>query len=222
VAVIVAGCAGTGPTSTEEATEILEQTLAYRQFVSYRNLQRYPGDVVCGEYQALDPWGGNQGYRPFAVVRGTAYKGLDANGVAVFCSKEPAAGLQASLGIGPLDESNPDVLQAYEDLTAIVAALELFESRNGFYPSTDEGLQLLTASGEGRRVTPRPEGGYLDTVPVDPWGNPYRYYSEPFGGVKGHFDLWTLGADNAEGGTGANADIRHDDLKYLDHVLSLQ
>ena len=85
---IVAGCAGTGPTSTEEATEILEQTLADRQFVSYRNLQRYPGDVVCGEYQALDPWGGNQGYRPFAVVKGTAYQGLDKTGVAVFCSRD--------------------------------------------------------------------------------------------------------------------------------------
>jgi type II secretion system protein G len=221
-AVLLAGCVGTGPTSNEEATEILEQTLLHRQFVSYQNLRRYPGDVVCGEYQSLDPWGGNEGYQPFAVVRGTPYKGLDGTGVAVFCSKDSAAGLQTSLGLGPLDESNPELLQAYEDLKTIVAALEVFESQNGFYPSTDDGLEILTEAGKGRGAASASDGAYLDTVPEDPWGNPYRYYSEPLGGVKGRFDLWTLGADNAEGGTGANADIRHDYLKYLDHVSSLQ
>ena len=222
VAVFLSGCVGTGPTSNEEATEILEQTLLHRQFVSYKNLRRYPGDVVCGDYQSLDPWGGNDGYQPFAVVRGIPYQRLDETGAAVFCSNDPAAGLQTSLGIGPLDESNPEQLQAYQDLKTIVAALEVFESQNGFYPSSDDGLEMLTESGEGSRAVPPPEGGYLGAVPLDPWGNAYRYYSEPLGGVKGKFDLWTLGADNAEGGTGRDADIRHDYLKYLDHVSSLQ
>ena len=211
-----------GDNARPDTTEILEQTLLHRQFVSYRNLRRYPGDVVCGEFESLDPWGGTQGYQPFAVVRGTPYKGLDKNGAAVFCSNDPAAGLRASLGIGPLDDSNPDLLQAYRDLTTLVTALEAYESDNGYYPSTDEGLAVLTKAGEGRRALQAPTGAYLAAVPVDPWGNAYRYYSEPFGGVKGQFDLWTLGADNAEGGTGADADIRHDYLKYLDHVSGLQ
>ncbi len=220
--ILLAGCAGTGPTSNEEATEILEQRLAYRQFVSYRNLQRYPGDVVCGEVEALDPWGGNQGYQPFAVVRGTAYQGLDNTVQAVFCSNDAAEGLQSALGIGPLDDSNPNLLKVYADLQAVVAALEAFESDNGSYPSTDQGLVMLTDDWQGSRPTPAPEGGYLGEVPIDPWGNPYRYESEPLGGVKGRYELWTLGADNAEGGTGANADVRYQYLKYLDHVSSLR
>jgi general secretion pathway protein G len=40
------------------------------------------------------------------------------------------------------------------------------------------------------------------TVPADPWGSPYLYrYPGQHGG---EFDLYSLGADKAEGGTGEN------------------
>lgn len=52
-------------------------------------------------------------------------------------------------------------------------ALDLFEQDTGRYPSTEEGLQALI-------VTPQTKswrGPYLKSasVPLDPWGNPYRY-----------------------------------------------
>ena len=42
-------------------------------------------------------------------------------------------------------------------------------------------------------------------MPEDPWGNEYVYISP---GVDGPFDLYSLGADGAEGGEGTDADIR--------------
>ncbi|KKK60033.1 hypothetical protein LCGC14_3028390, partial [marine sediment metagenome] len=50
------------------------------------------------------------------------------------------------------------------------------------------------------------EGGYLQQVPLDPWGNAYGYRSP---GEDGAFDLLSLGADGQPGGDGSAADIRH-------------
>ena len=49
-------------------------------------------------------------------------------------------------------------------------------------------------------------GPYLKKrkVPKDPWGNDYHY---AFPGEHGAYDLYSYGADNAEGGEGDNKDI---------------
>ncbi|MDY6992576.1 MAG: type II secretion system protein GspG, partial [Pseudomonadota bacterium] len=47
-------------------------------------------------------------------------------------------------------------------------------------------------------------GGYLQRVPLDPWGFPYNYLSP---GEHGEFDLYSLGADGQPGGNDANADV---------------
>jgi type II secretion system protein G len=50
-----------------------------------------------------------------------------------------------------------------------------------------------------------PQGGYMQDVPKDPWGREfvYRRSADGLG-----FDLFSLGADGAEGGDGDKADIR--------------
>ncbi|MET0104378.1 MAG: type II secretion system protein GspG, partial [Sedimenticola sp.] len=48
------------------------------------------------------------------------------------------------------------------------------------------------------------EGGYIERVPKDPWGNTYLYLQP---GSHGDYDLYSLGADGVGGGTGVNADI---------------
>ncbi len=48
------------------------------------------------------------------------------------------------------------------------------------------------------------QGGYIERLPNDPWGNPYQYLSP---GEKMEFDLWSWGADGVEGGEEGNADI---------------
>ena len=85
----------------------------------------------------------------------------------------------------------------------ISAALDIFALEVGRYPNSGEGLNALVASpGDTKNWN----GPYLrkKTIPVDPWGNAYQYQSP---GDNGDFDLFSLGADNASGGEGDNADI---------------
>ena len=95
---------------------------------------------------------------------------------------------------------------AKTDMSRIVQQLHMFKFDNGHYPSTEEGLKALVE--RPNNVKKWPEGGYLSSIPKDPWGNPYVYISP---GVNGPFDLSSLGADGAEGGTGNDADISWND-----------
>ncbi len=86
-------------------------------------------------------------------------------------------------------------------------ALKLFKLDNGFYPSTEQGLEALVQKPATGKI-PRNwrEEGYLEgkKVPLDPWGNPYIYISP---GLHGDFDIISYGRDGAEGGEGYDADI---------------
>jgi general secretion pathway protein G len=87
-------------------------------------------------------------------------------------------------------------------------ALTAFYSDNGFFPSTEQGLQALVEKPTiGREPRDYPEGGYLQggVVPLDSWGNPYQYQSP--GQINRDYDIWSLGGDAAAGGTGVDADI---------------
>jgi len=86
------------------------------------------------------------------------------------------------------------------------SALDLYKLDSGNYPTTDQGLQALIekpAIGEIPRNWK--EGGYMDKIPKDAWGNNYVYISP---GVHGDFDLYSYGADGEEGGEGKNTDIQ--------------
>ena len=73
------------------------------------------------------------------------------------------------------------------------------------YPSNEAGLQALVQSPAGLTQPERyPAGGYIKRLPDDPWGNPYHYQSP---GRHGMVDIYSLGADNREGGEGQDADI---------------
>lgn len=87
-----------------------------------------------------------------------------------------------------------------EDLSV---ALDLYRLELGRYPDTGKGLSALVAAPSGSEYW---NGPYLreSSVPLDPWGNPYHYR---FPGRDGRYELFSLGADNAEGGDGENADI---------------
>ena len=97
------------------------------------------------------------------------------------------------------------IVKARQDIRAVESALNLYKLDNYAYPTTDQGLEALVSKPSG---SPEPrnwrQGGYLDRVPKDPWGEPYRYLNP---GVHGEFDLYSLGADNQAGGEGENADI---------------
>ena len=94
---------------------------------------------------------------------------------------------------------------AKADIAAIVGALKLYRLDNQRYPTGEQGLAALVAKPE---LPPVPgnwkPGGYLEKLPGDPWGHPYRYLNP---GLKGEIDVYSTGADGEPGGTGQVADI---------------
>ena len=83
------------------------------------------------------------------------------------------------------------------------SALDLYAIDVGGYPTTAQGLKALMANPGGVRGW---NGPYLrsNALPDDPWGSAYNYRAP---GQHGAFDLYSLGADRKEGGSGDDADI---------------
>jgi general secretion pathway protein G len=84
------------------------------------------------------------------------------------------------------------------------SALERFYVNMDRYPTSDEGLKVLTEPPSGGDSKWR--GPYVKQVRVDPWGTPYQYKRPGVHHTTG-FDLWSRAADQADGGEGVNADI---------------
>jgi len=97
------------------------------------------------------------------------------------------------------------VVRAEQDIQALVTALNLYRLDNATYPSTEQGLEALVERPSGE---PQPRnyksGGYLNELPIDPWGRPYQYLNP---GLHGDVDVWSLGANGLPGGEGINAEI---------------
>ncbi|PPD51149.1 MAG: type II secretion system protein GspG [Methylobacter sp.] len=116
-------------------------------------------------------------------------------------------GILASI-IVPKIMGRPDearATKAKQDIRAVTAALDLYRLDNYSYPTTEQGLEALVTKPNGLAAGANwKKGGYLDSLPVDPWNKPYLYLQP---GAHGEFDLYSLGADGVEGGTDAGADI---------------
>lgn len=83
---------------------------------------------------------------------------------------------------------------------SLKTALERYRMDIGSYPSTAEGLSVLTtppanAGGNWRGPYAESPGGKPFT---DPWGEPYQFRS-PGTHNKASYDLFSKGADKAEG-----------------------
>ena len=83
------------------------------------------------------------------------------------------------------------------------SALDLYRLDTGSYPTTQQGLGALLRNPGN---VPGWKGPYIDspTLPNDPWGNSYILRAP---GEHGAYDLYTLGSDNAPGGSGEAADV---------------
>lgn len=116
-------------------------------------------------------------------------------------------GILASLVV-PKIMGRPDearIVAAKQDMSSILQALKLYKLDNQRYPSTEQGLQALVSKPQAAPVPKNwNAGGYLEKLPLDPWGNPYRYLNP---GVHGEIDVMSFGADGAQGGEGSDADI---------------
>ena len=79
------------------------------------------------------------------------------------------------------------------DLQSISTQLRLYESMNGFVPTTEQGLQALVQQPESE---PRPTRWYqlFKDLPQDPWNNNYIYLAPGRKNPTG-YDLYSAGPD---------------------------
>ena len=91
------------------------------------------------------------------------------------------------------------------DMAQTEKALEMYKFNELQYPTTSQGLDALVVPHSGlKNPLLYPEGGYISSIPLDPWGREYLYLSP---GDYGEVDIYTLGADGLPGGEGQNADV---------------
>ena len=92
---------------------------------------------------------------------------------------------------------------AKAQISAISTALELYSLDNGGFPPQQLGLSGLVAQPQN---IPTWKGPYLKRAEgiIDPWGRPYIYRMP---GRNQQPEVFTLGRDNAPGGTGEDQDI---------------
>ena len=112
--------------------------------------------------------------------------------------------LMALVGPNLIGRSEKAKVQAAAmQIERLGTVLDTFRLDVGRYPTTQEGLQVLVQRPTG---VERWDGPYLNKgVPKDPWDRPYIYRSPGEAGRP--YDLYSLGADGAPGGTDNNRDI---------------
>jgi general secretion pathway protein G len=106
------------------------------------------------------------------------------------------------------------IKKVYADFANIETTLKLYRLDNYVYPSSEQGLEALVVASS---LDPEPrnfkKGGYLEQIPMDPWGRPYLYLSP---GEQGEIDIYSYGADGISGGEGQNGDLGNWDGKGLE------
>lgn len=111
------------------------------------------------------------------------------------------AGLVGPQVIKHLGESKTKTAKL--QIEELSSALDMYRLDVGRYPSSEEGLAALIEQPASAGYW---NGPYLrkKKMPQDPWNNPFHYVTP---GQHGKFDIFSYGADNAEGGDGENQDV---------------
>ncbi len=83
------------------------------------------------------------------------------------------------------------------DIQQLEDAMSLYKLKNKAYPTTEQGLEALVTPTTIEPVPKRfPDGGFIESLPVDPWGNPYQLISP---GEIGKIDIFSMGPDGQAG-----------------------
>lgn len=96
------------------------------------------------------------------------------------------------------------VQKAKTDIAVLTQSLDRYYLDYYDYPDQTAGLQALVKAPAGVDAARFPKGGYIRSLPKDPWGNDYEYR---YPGEHGVFDIFSYGADGEPGGEDIAADI---------------
>jgi general secretion pathway protein G len=102
-----------------------------------------------------------------------------------------------AVGFGNIFGENEKTVAGMFVNQGIKANLQQYRMNMGSYPTSDEGLKALLEAPDGDKAS-RWKGPYADTMPKDPWGNPYQYAC-PGVHNKNSYDIWTMGPDGQDG-----------------------
>jgi general secretion pathway protein G len=83
------------------------------------------------------------------------------------------------------------------DIQSIKTSLLAYQGLNGFYPTTEQGLQALVTAPS---TDPKPARWqqFMEAVPTDPWGSPYVYKCPGINNPT-KYDLYSAGPDRIPG-----------------------
>lgn len=96
------------------------------------------------------------------------------------------------------------ISQAKAHIAELESALERYNIHMDRHPTAEEGLNALVEPPTTEDKKWR--GPYVKMIRPDPWGQPYQYRTPSTHRATG-FDLWSRGADGADGGEKDAADI---------------
>ena len=104
--------------------------------------------------------------------------------------------------IGTAHDAKVSVARA--NIVELESAVEKFYIHMDRYPSSEEGLEVLVT--EPADAESKWRGPYIKILRPDPWQKPYQYRSPGQHGSM-TFDIWSRGADGADGGEAEASDI---------------
>ncbi|MEC5210035.1 general secretion pathway protein G [Psychrobacter sp. PL15] len=112
------------------------------------------------------------------------------------------AGLVVPKVVGQSDKARVKTTETA--LATVSNALDMYKIDNSRYPTTAQGLDALTTPPADAKNYP--EGGYIKGgYPTDGWESDMQYVAP---GSEGRpYDLFSLGADEQQGGEGQDTDI---------------
>ncbi|WP_439107499.1 type II secretion system protein GspG [Congregibacter sp.] len=198
----LSGCAS----YTADYQERLISSLPNQRDVTIHDSRTYPGNVLCGSYSSLTENGFSMRTSKFVVGEEIVLRGPSKEEVSVYCSKDSQQAFYNLSGIGPVEEDWTALIKVRDDMLAIDGAITRYYNTANTLPYSLETLL------EG-------EFGVSKDNLVDPWGRAYVYAGGLSGRTAPRFTLRSYGADGAEGGKDADADISRDQVQMLAHVL---
>ncbi len=97
-------------------------------------------------------------------------------------------------------QQKADIKKTQIDIGNLESAIELFAVDNRNFPTTEEGLQSLLEPPADENRSRNWDGPYVDAedLPLDPWGNAYRYTYPPANGKRDFPNIWSPGKDGQD------------------------
>ena len=97
-------------------------------------------------------------------------------------------------------QQKADIKKTQLDIGNLGEALKLYSIENRSFPSSEDGLDALLSRPGDEQMARNWDGPYLesDVLPVDPWGNSYRYEYPPKEGKRDFPNIWSPGKDGQD------------------------